>query len=125
MLSAAELAIMRAEQEAEMTLTMTVKRASPQDNALGTWSDNLQTAGVYKCRVATNRPQPYDAGGRLAWVSNPQITTEWNADIRPGDILEISDGRVFTAIGPTNKTDNDMLAQQIACEDVYECGSAH
>lgn len=95
LLTATDLANMRAMQEEAMPDTATIsRRAAPGDSA-GDWATTITTVGTSKCRVATRQGERQDkASGNMvameSWVGHFPVDT----DIQRGDQVQVS-GRTF------------------------------
>lgn len=98
MFTAAELASLRALQNAAMPDTCVVQRLSRDDNDMGESADTYATSSTVACRVAPmsiqNEGDENVIGGKLTAIGMWAITMPDNSDVQQADRIT-SGGRTF------------------------------
>lgn len=92
MLSAAELAGLRAEVRGLLPDTAVISRATTTTNSSGAWSETYSAAGTVVCRLdpfkmATGEQVIAAQERGRAWY---QLSVPWDADLRDGDRVTVS-----------------------------------
>lgn len=98
MLSDADLAAMRAAQEATMTESCARRRPVYTTDAFGRQVPTATALATYPCRLGMPSTRELEAAGRLAETPGVIVTLPHDADVRHDDRLEVG-GRALRVAG--------------------------
>lgn len=116
MLSASELAAMRAQQEATMTLACTVKRPSRASDGQGGKTVTKTAVVTTVCRIgAAGRAAQQMIAEKHGSVVGYTVTVPYGTDVTGKDEIE-ADGRVFEVVGVLRGSYE--TARRVVCVEV-------
>lgn len=95
MINSADLAQMRAAQEATMSQTATIMRATIASDSYGGQTVTRASAGAVKCRVAPTGGREAQIAAKLTALVTWSVTIPYGADVQATDLLVLETGRTF------------------------------